>query len=210
MKCGGSSGLLLDEVGDHFTAEEDEGDAAAGVGGASGEEDVAGAGGAERRAKEGGADRVGGPTVERAVISKVARGEVAGGEGALGDDAFGKVVDAEAGEALEDDVAVGGGLGGGPGLEGIAGGSVDEDEEVVVAVGRVGGVGAGADGDVDGGFGGRDFLAMDLVEFVGVVVGEEDVVMGEAGVASADAEEQDEAGGGERGAVEFGAGVVGK
>ncbi len=66
-----------------------------------------------------------------------------------------------------------------------------------MAVGCVGGIGAGAGGDVEGGLAWGDLLLVGFGELAGVVVGEEDVVVSEAGITAAQAEEEDEAGGGE-------------
>ena len=92
-------------------------------------------------------------------------------------------------EASEHHVAIRFGLGFGPGLPGIAGGGVDENEIIMVVRRGVGGIGSRADGDVDGRFGRADFLAMDFVEFARIIVREKNVVMGQARVAAPDAEE---------------------
>ena len=97
----------------------------------------------------------------------------------------------------------------GPIDRGGVGRGIDEEEIVVVISRGIGGLGAGAEAEVDGGVFGGPFFAEELFEFERVVIRKEDVVMSERGILAFDAEEDDKSGDRAGGATHLGGGLGG-
>ena len=94
----------MDLLRGELSAEQDEGDAPAGMGGPSAEEDVPMMGVTDRRAQKGRPGRMAGPSVKGALPRIVAGAEIGGPEARAAEDAVRLGRDAERREPSEDDL----------------------------------------------------------------------------------------------------------
>ncbi len=184
--------VFNEAVADFLPAEDGHGHASTWVDGAPGEEEVGVFFGLFGCFEGAVGFPIRGDSIDRSLIGEIHLFDIDWSEHVFDDGVFAEVGEAHSFEFGEDAIAECEVVFVGVWVVGVEGGDVGKDFDVVAAVGSFGGVGTSGGDEVDGGVVGELLFLEDGVEVFVLVLGVEEVVVGELWVDSVGAEVDDE------------------